>query len=174
MSPSRQLPTPAALNELTRKQARTPRTGFSPALSAAIAAEKRSGIASPTRPRFAIANEVFPHRPLFPNQLLTENHWIERWDYSDYRTHLRNEWRMNQSGLRQRASINTERAPLDALSAKGQHIAARQREAGKASSSYPRLMRPRFPNLLSPSGDISSLAVISTTIVDGFRRKRFA
>ena len=57
-----------------------------------------------------------------------------------------------------------------ALSAKGQHNAFWRREAGKASGSYPRLMRPRFPNPLSPSGDISSFALIPTTIAVGFER----
>lgn len=41
------------------------------------------------------------------------------------------------------------------------------------SGSYPQLMRPRFPNPLSPSGDISPLP-LSRLLSQPFQAKRFA
>ena len=89
-------------------------------------------------------------------------------------TLLRNKRSMNSIGFTPTSLHREEQATLMALSAKGQHSVFQRREVGKASGSYPRLMRPRFPNLLSPSGDISSIAFLPATIATDFRRMRYA
>ena len=130
-----QLPTPAALNELTRRQARTPRTGFAPALFAVIfAAKKRRNHFTDTASlRKRVAQEVFPHRPSSRLSIQPADqhlnavasptlwHWIERRDYFDHRTLLPYEGSIGSSEITPTSLHRSGQTRLHVPSAKGQH-----------------------------------------------------
>ena len=145
----RELPTPAALNELAVASP-NPTDGICTRFACRnrrFSTEKRSPTASPHR-RGLAQGEVCPHRPYSLRK--EPRHWIERRDYSEaVASSLRR--KLATSGLLRRASIELGE-PLSWRPARR----ASARGAGNTPDPYARLMRPRFLDPLSPPGDVSS------------------
>ena len=114
---NKQLPTPAALNELTLLQARTPRTGFSmpkhrpPALTFDKCQRRNQRTGFIDTASSCKHDEVFPHRPLFGSSGLSPaaSHALDR-TAGLLRTDLASIRRKQGcSGLLRRASIELDK-----------------------------------------------------------------
>lgn len=154
------------------KQAPAPRAGFSPALRSRPFYSPLRKRTQTQQVRFTDAascrHEGCPHRPYssaggrsWPAPATCRRapcgrlgdfgncHWIERRDYSD-ESLLPNKGSVRPAGLVRRASIELGDRLSTKPSSKG------QRKGVGNSGPYPRLMRPRFLDPLSPTGDASS------------------
>ena len=166
---NRQLPTPAALNELALLQARTPRTGFSvpkhrpPALTFDTRSKAKPASGFIDTALLGEHNKVCPHRPLCIapaaasaasnaigyNAGITSRRTLLQYEGSkaarDYSDEPPLNWTSHSHGIQLEGS-----AP---------HL--KMREGWQTFSPYPRLMKSGFPDLLPLSGEISSESLLS-------------
>ena len=162
---NRQLPTPAALNELALLQARTPRTGFSvpkhrpPALAFDTSQRRNQKLVSSTRP--CCANTTRSVR-IARFVLLQRRLLLSRAMQLDRTPVLHRDVPCPSRERSKAARDYSDEPPLNwtshshGIQLEGPAPHQMTREGWQTFSPYPWLMRPRFPDLLPLSGEISS------------------
>ena len=162
---NKQLPTPAALNELALLQARTPRTGFSvpkhrpPALTFDTQSKAKPDSGFIDTALLCEHIKVCPHRPLWIALARTA---FSRATQLDRTPVLLRDIPCPSKERSKAARDYSDEPPLNWTShSHGIQLegsAPHQIDARRLATfgPYPRLMRSRFPDLLSLSGEISS------------------